>query len=48
MEYNATFAGLNTDNLFYADEEPLQTWNLLFGESTSVKVFLDSNNTLVR
>jgi hypothetical protein len=48
VQYQATFAGLITDNLFYANQEPLYTWDILFGGTTSVKVFLDSNNTLVR
>jgi hypothetical protein len=46
--YHATFGGLVTDNLFYADQGTLQAWDILFGASTSVTVFLDSNNTLVR
>ncbi|CAF3480611.1 unnamed protein product [Rotaria sp. Silwood1] len=44
----ATFAGLVTDNLFYANQEPLQAWDILFGATTSVTAFLDKNNTLVR
>lgn len=44
----ATFGGLVNDNLFYADDEPLHTWQLLFGPTTSVTVFLDRNNTVVR
>jgi len=44
----ATFGGLVYDNLFYADQEQLHTWDLLFPPSTSVTVFLDKNNTLVR
>jgi len=44
----ATFSGLVTDDLFYANQEPLQVWSLLFGGTTSVKAFLDNNNTLVR
>ena len=48
VAYNATFAGLVSDNLFYASEEPLHVWDLIFGSSTSVTTFLDKNNTLVR
>ena len=48
VQYHATFAGLITDNLFYADEESLHAWDILFGGSTSAKAFLDKNNTLVR
>lgn len=44
----AAFGGLVIDNLFYADQEPLHVWKLLFGQSTSVTVFLDKNNTVVR
>jgi hypothetical protein len=44
----ATFAGLHEDDLFYAGKGQLQVWDLLFGGSTSVKVFLTANNTLVR
>ena len=44
----ATFAGLVTDDLFYAKQGPLQVWDLLSGASTSVKVFINSNKTLVR
>ncbi|CAF1142529.1 unnamed protein product [Adineta steineri] len=47
-DYHATFAGLVNDNLFYANREPLQTWDILFGGMISVKFFLDNNNTLVR
>ncbi|CAF2476377.1 unnamed protein product [Rotaria sp. Silwood2] len=45
---SATFAGLVTDNLFYANQEPLQAWDILFGGTTSVTAFLDKNNTVVR
>ncbi|CAF4127861.1 unnamed protein product [Rotaria magnacalcarata] len=48
VEYKATFGGLVNDDLFYANQGPLQTWDILFGASTSVTVFLDRNNTLVR
>ncbi|CAF0864149.1 unnamed protein product [Rotaria sordida] len=44
----ATFAGLVHDNLFYADQGPLQAWDILFGGTVSVTVFLDNNNMLVR
>jgi hypothetical protein len=47
-QYNATFAGLITDDLFYANQGPLHAWDVLFGGTTSAKVFLDNNNTLVR
>lgn len=48
VQYHATFSGLVTDNLFYASEEQLHVWDVLFGGSTSAKIFLDRNNTLVR
>lgn len=48
VQYHATFSGLVMDNLFYASEEPLHAWDILFGASTSAKAFLDINNTLVR
>lgn len=47
VQSQSTFGGLVQDDLFYATQGPLPTWNLIFGSSTSVRVFL-SNNTLVR
>ncbi|CAF1081250.1 unnamed protein product [Adineta ricciae] len=47
-DYQATFAGLITDDLFYANRGALQAWDILFGGMVSVTFFLDSNNTVVR
>ncbi|UJR32752.1 hypothetical protein I4U23_020211 [Adineta vaga] len=47
-DYQATFSGLVTDDLFYANREPLQAWDILFGGVVSVTFFLDSNKTVVR
>ncbi|CAF1260238.1 unnamed protein product [Didymodactylos carnosus] len=46
--YGATFVGLITDNLFYADQPALEAWAVLFGATTSATVYLDANQTLVR
>lgn len=47
IESDAAFTGLITDNLFYSDQQPLQSWALSIG-GVSVTVFLDRTNTSVR
>lgn len=44
----ATYGGLVKDDLFYAQQSPLQAWHLLFGSSTSVTAFVNQNKTVVR
>lgn len=48
IESEATFAGLVDDDLFYANREPLNAWDVLIAGAISATVFVDNNNTLVR
>lgn len=47
-DVKATFAGLVTDDLFYANQGPLQAWEFMFAGTVSVKFFVGSKNTVVR
>ena len=47
-QYKATFVGLVTDDLFYANEGPLQAWNLIMGGQVSVTAYIKGGNTMVR